>query len=76
MSGHCSKCKAALVWTFGIVEIFVGVVQVPRPVAGIIETKLLPFCIITSSLLMVVPPLTDGDPVERARLDVGPTKFD
>jgi len=64
------------VCTFGIVEIFVGVVQVPRPVAGIMDTKLLPFCIITSSLLMVVPPLTEGDPVDKAMLDVWPTRLD
>jgi hypothetical protein len=45
-----------------MVEMFVPTdVQVPRPVAGIIETKLLPFCIIISSLLIVVPPFIDGE---------------
>jgi hypothetical protein len=58
-----------LVWTFGIVEIFVGMAQVPRPVAGIIETIPLPFFSITS-FLTVVAPLTDGGPVDRARLEV------
>ncbi len=58
-----------MVWIFGIVEMFVGVVQVPRPVAGIIETKLLEACIKTSSLI-VVAPLIEGEPVDIARADV------
>lgn len=48
----------------------------PRPVAGIMETKLLVLCIITSSLLMVVAPLIEGEPVESARFEVCPMRFD
>ena len=59
-----------------MVEMLVGVVQVPRPVAGIIETKLLVLCIMISSLLIVVAPLIDGDPADSARLDVCPRRFD
>lgn len=53
-----------------------GIAHVPRPVAGIIEAKPPLAAINRSSPLVVVPPLIDGDPVERARLDVWPIKVD
>lgn len=63
--------------TLGMVEMFVGVVQVPSPELGSMETpKLCPFCIITSSLLIFVPPCIEGDPVDKARLEVCPIRFD
>tara|TARA_R110002060_G_scaffold49646_2_gene60586 strand:- start:141 stop:398 length:258 start_codon:yes stop_codon:yes gene_type:complete len=58
-----------------MVEMLVGVVHVPSPVAGIMDTKLLVVCIIISSLLMVVAPLIDGEPVEIAILEVCPTRL-
>ena len=66
-----------MVCTFGMVEIFVPTdVHVPRPEAGIIETKFALLCIMISSLLTVVPPLTDGEFAESARPFVWPTKLD
>ena len=63
--------------TLGIVEMFVGVVQVPSPEFGSIDTpKLCPFCIITSSLLMFVPPCIEGEPVDKARPEVCPMRLE
>lgn len=56
---------------------FVGALHVPTPIAGIIVTKLFAaLCMSISSVLIVVAPLTEGDPVDSARFDVCPIKLD
>lgn len=73
MSGHWRRCKAGVVWTFGIVEILMlcgGFAQDPKPTADILGGILM---VVSSRLVSL---LVAGDVDDRANWGLCPWRFE